>query len=111
MFIAMNRFRVDPARTQEFETLWLERETHLQELPGFIEFRMLRGPEEEDHVLYASHTLWRSREDFDAWTHSEAFRAAHANAGQNRREGLYLGPPKFEGFETLQTITRNDDSH
>ena len=35
----------------------------------------------------------------------EAFRAAHANAGQSRREGLYLGPPKFEGFEVIQTIS------
>ena len=33
----------------------------------------------------------------------EAFRAA--NAGQSRREGLYLGPPKFEGFEVIQTIS------
>ena len=58
MFIAMNRFRVNPERTEEFETLWLERETHLQGLPGFVEFHMLRGPAEEDHVLYASHTIW-----------------------------------------------------
>src|SRR6056297_2652708 len=104
LYIAMNRFQVNPERWEEFEHIWLERETHLQGLPGFVEFHMLRGPEKEDHVLYASHTIWRSREDFEAWTHSEAFRAAHANAGQSRREGLYLGPPTFEGFEVIQTI-------
>ena len=54
-------------------------------------------------MLYASHTTWRSRADFEAWTTSEAFRAAHRNAGQNRP--LYLGHPEFEGFEVLQTIT------
>lgn len=108
MFIAMNRFRVTPERTDEFEAIWLERESHLRGLPGFIEFHMLRGPHEDDHVLYASHTIWRTREDFEAWTHSEAFRAAHANAGQSRREGLYLGPPKFEGFEVIQTLGPND---
>ncbi|MFZ5559110.1 MAG: antibiotic biosynthesis monooxygenase, partial [Pseudomonadota bacterium] len=32
-------------------------------------------------------------------THSEAFRAAHAGAGQTK--GLYLGPPQFEGFEAV----------
>ncbi|MFO8155021.1 MAG: antibiotic biosynthesis monooxygenase family protein [Pseudomonadota bacterium] len=104
MFIAMNRFRVNPERVEEFERLWLERESHLQEVPGFVGFHMLRGPEAEDHVLYASHTLWRSRDDFENWTHSEAFRAAHAAAGQSRQEGLYLGPPAFEGFEVIQTI-------
>jgi heme-degrading monooxygenase HmoA len=62
----------------------------------------VRGPEREDHVLYASHTIWRSYGDFEAWTRSEAFRAAHANAGQNKP--LYLGHPEFEGFEVLQTI-------
>lgn len=110
MFIAMNRFRVNPERTEEFGTLWLERETHLQGLPGFVEFHMLRGPAEEDHVLYASHTLWLTRQHFEAWTHSEAFRAAHANAGQNRREALYLGSPKFEGFEVIQTIGSDDQA-
>ena len=39
---------------------------------------------------------------FEAWTRSEAFRAAHAKAGGNKP--LYLGHPQFEGFETLQTV-------
>jgi len=33
-------------------------------LPGFVEFHMLRDSEKEGHVLNASHTIWRSREDF-----------------------------------------------
>ena len=39
---------------------------------------------------------------FEAWTRSEAFRAAHHGAGQNKP--LYLGHPQFEGFEVRQTI-------
>ncbi len=41
---------------------------------------------------------------FEAWTKSEAFRAAHQRAGDNKP--LYLGPPQFEGFEVKQTVTR-----
>ncbi len=67
-----------------------------------MEFHLLRGPAADDHVLYSSHTIWRSREDFEAWTRSDAFRAAHARAGENRP--LYLGHPEFEGFEVIQTI-------
>ena len=48
-----------------------------RDVPGFVEFHLLRGPEREDHVLYSSHTIWRSRDDFEAWTRSEAFRLAH----------------------------------
>lgn len=102
MYVAMNRFRVLKGAEKDFETVWTSRDTHLGDVPGFIEFHLLRGPEEEDHVLYASHTLWRSHADFEAWTQSEAFRAAHRNAGQNKP--LYLGHPNFEGFEAIQTV-------
>ena len=102
MFIAMNRFKVVPNSSAEFERVWTSRETHLGEVPGFVEFHLLRGPEREDHVLYSSHTVWRSRDDFEAWTRSEAFRLAHHSAGQNKP--LYLGHPEFEGFEVIQTV-------
>jgi len=104
MFIAMNRFKVVPSLCADFERVWTSRETHLGEVPGFVEFHLLRGPERDDHVLYSSHTVWRSREDFEAWTRSEAFRLAHHSAGQNRP--LYLGHPEFEGFEVIQMVER-----
>ncbi len=102
MFIAMNRFKVVPGSQVDFERVWTTRDTHLREISGFIAFHLLRGPEREDHVLYSSHTLWRCQEDFEAWTRSEAFRAAHRDAGSNRP--LYLGHPEFEGFEVIQTV-------
>ena len=102
MFIAMNRFQVIPGEEAAFEEVWLSRDSHLADVPGFVEFHMLRGPAAEDHVLYSSHTVWRSREDFEAWTRSEAFRAAHRGAGGHKP--LYLGPPRFEGFDVIQTV-------
>ena len=104
MFIAMNRFKVIKGEEKAFEHVWLSRDTHLESVPGFIEFHLLRGPEREDHVLFASHTIWRSRADFEAWTKSEAFRLAHQSAGQNKP--LYLGHPEFEGFEVIQTVDK-----
>lgn len=103
MFIAMNRFRIVPGREDAFAQVWLSRDTHLQGVPGFVEFHLLRGPAGDDHTLFSSHTVWRSREDFEAWTRSEAFRLAHRNAGDNAP--LYLGHPQFEGFEVIQTVT------
>lgn len=103
MFIAMNRFKVKPGSEAEFERVWRERDSHLASVPGFISFDLLKGATREDHVLYASHSLWRSKADFEAWTQSEAFRAAHRNAGQNKVN--YLGPPEFEGFESILSQT------
>jgi heme-degrading monooxygenase HmoA len=102
MFIAMNRFKVVPHSSAEFERVWTGRDSYLRGVPGFIEFHLLRGPEREDHVLYSSHTVWRSRADFEAWTRSEAFRRAHHSAGDNKP--LYLSHPEFEGFEVIQTV-------
>lgn len=102
MFIAMNRFQIIPGEEEAFEEVWRSRDSHLKDVPGFIEFHLLRGPNEDDHTLFASHTVWRSREDFEAWTRSEAFRLAHRNAGGNKP--LYLGHPRFEGFEVVQTV-------
>ena len=97
MFIAMNRFRIALGREAEFEAIWRGRDSQLDAVPGFSEFRLLRGPQDEESTLYASHTVWESRADFEAWTRSEAFRKAHAGAGGS--EGIYLEHPKFEGFE------------
>jgi heme-degrading monooxygenase HmoA len=102
MFIAMNRFRVAKGSEAAFEHVWLSRDSHLDKVPGFVEFHLLKGPEAEDHTLYASHTVWQSRAAFEAWTQSEAFRAAHRSAGD--KKPLYLGHPQFEGFEVRQTV-------
>ena len=102
MFIAMNRFKVRPGQETEFETVWRERDSHLEEVPGFIAFHLLRGPEADDHTLYASHTVWASRGHFEDWTRSEAFRKAHSKAGGTR--DIYLGHPNFEGFEAIEGI-------
>ena len=102
MFIAMNRFKVLPGAEAAFEEVWTSRDTHLPGVPGFISFQLLKGPAKEDHVLYSSHSIWKDRAAFEAWTKSEAFRLAHRDAGNNKP--LYAGHPEFEGFEVIQTV-------
>ena len=85
MYIAMNRFRVVKDQAKAFEQLWATRESYLHEMKGFVEFHLLKGPEKEDHQLYSSHTLWETYEDFLAWTKSDAFRKAHARAGNEQQ--------------------------
>ncbi len=99
MFVAMNRFKVVSGSEEAFEEVWRGRDSRLGEMKGFRTFHLLRGPNGGDYTLYASHTIWDSREDFEAWTKSEQFRAAHRDAGQNKP--LYMGHPEFEGFESV----------
>ncbi len=99
MFIAMNRFKVTPGSESEFERVWRERDSHLLTVPGFVAFHLLKGPKRDGHTLYSSHTVWRTKADFEAWTRSQAFHAAHAKAGNNQT--LYSGHPEMEGFELV----------
>lgn len=102
MYIAMNRFTVKEENAEAFEQVWLGRDSQLKGLDGFVEFHMLKGPETEGQILYASHTVWESYDTFVAWTKSEAFRMAHKDAGKTMK--LHEGSPKFEGFSTIQHI-------
>ncbi|QYK41408.1 MAG: antibiotic biosynthesis monooxygenase [Paracoccaceae bacterium] len=104
MYLTMNRFRVKPGQEAAFEAVWTGRDSHLPQVPGFVAFHLMKGPERDGHRLYASHTMWESEAAFTAWTKSDAFRAAHRGAGDSR--DIYAGPPELELFESVQSIGR-----
>jgi heme-degrading monooxygenase HmoA len=93
VFIAMNHFQVAPGRGSEFEDIWKSRETHLQGVPGFVRFALLRGDDEGEYI---SHSTWESREAFLGWAQSEAFRKAH---GSGMPEGIVVGHPRARFYE------------
>ena len=94
MFIAMNRFQVQPGRGEDFERIWRERDSYLVGVPGFLQFALLRGADGE----YVSHSTWQSHAAFDAWTQSEAFRRGHA---QGSLTGILAGPPAVSVYESV----------
>lgn len=102
MYLAMNRFTVTTDNAEAFEALWLGRDSHLKEMEGFVEFHMLKGPQIDGKIIYASHTVWASEDAFRGWTKSDAFRAAHKGAKDSAK--LHEGAPTFEGFTAIQRI-------
>ncbi len=99
MFVAMNRFKIIKGREEDFENVWRNRDTFLANVKGFKKFNLIKGDSKEDYTLYASHSIWDSKEAFWNWTKSEEFRLAHKDAGKHK--DLYLGSPDFEGFEKV----------
>jgi heme-degrading monooxygenase HmoA len=97
IFIAMNQFDVDPSRGEEFEARWRERETYLQEVPGFLRFALLKSGDGSGR--YLSHSTWESRAAFEAWTRSEAFRQAHQQA--RMPNGVLRGHPQLATYEAV----------
>ena len=99
MFIAMNRFKIILGEEAAFEEIWKNRATHLNEVPGFKKFNLIKSESNEEYTLYASHSEWESKQDFINWTKSEAFRMAHKNASKHKT--VYFDHPQFEGFEVV----------
>lgn len=100
MFLAMNRFHIARGREDAFVEHWRQRNSYLDEVPGFQGFHLLRGESNDEFTLFASHSVWESEAAFAAWTRSEAFRKAHAAAGNSPRD-FYLGPPRLELFAAV----------
>ncbi len=99
MFLAMNRFKVALGKEDDFINIWKNRDSYLEGVPGFVSFNLLRGETNEDHTLFSSHATWESRQAFEDWTKSEAFRNAHKNAGSAK--DIYNGHPKLELFDAV----------
>jgi heme-degrading monooxygenase HmoA len=95
MFIAMNHFSVAPGKEDDFETVWRERETYLQGVPGFVQFALLRGDSTGEYI---SHSTWQDRQSFAAWTESEAFTRGHR---QGSLMGILQGPPQIGLYEAV----------
>ena len=99
MYIAMNRFKIVSGKENIFEKIWKNRDSHLDNVEGFLTFNLIKGEVNNDYTLYASHSTWSSEEDFVNWTRSQSFREAHKNAGKNSE--IYIGHPEFEGFTVI----------
>ena len=48
----MNRFKIVKGKEKEFEDVWKNRDTHLQGVNGFKEFHLVKGNENEEHIIY-----------------------------------------------------------
>jgi hypothetical protein len=57
MFFAMNRFRVAKGSEVAFEQVWLSRDTHLDKVPGFVEFHLLKATSARGGALFELYLL------------------------------------------------------
>ena len=101
MYLAMNRFRVKLDREEQWEEIWKQRESYLADVPGFVQFMLLRGAEAGDYISFSQ---WESPEAFHAWTRSDAFRLAHAQGAIGE---VLDGPPALALYEPVITETAN----
>jgi heme-degrading monooxygenase HmoA len=77
-WVGVNRIRTEsPAEADQLVEMFRNRSGRVDRQPGFLQFELWRE-ESGNEVMVL--TRWERKEDFLAWTESEAFRHAHANA-------------------------------
>ncbi|MCY4615111.1 MAG: antibiotic biosynthesis monooxygenase [Chloroflexi bacterium] len=103
MFVAMNRFQISEGQEEEFERSWRERDSYLDEVPGFQKFALLKGDQAGEYI---SHSTWESRDAFEAWTQSDVFRKAH---GQPLARGVMQDAPHVSLYEAILTTPEEAD--
>lgn len=98
MIVTANRIPVNPEYAEAFEARFVDRAGLVDTMPGFISNHVLR-PATPD-TPYIVLTYWESKEHFDAWVNSDAFRQGHARSGSLPREA-FAGRNQLEMFEVV----------
>ncbi|MCO5243425.1 MAG: antibiotic biosynthesis monooxygenase [Anaerolineae bacterium] len=103
MIVTANRIPVNPEYAEAFEARFANRAGLVDTMPGFISNHVLR-PATPD-TPYVVLTYWESKEHFDAWVSSDAFKQGHARSGSLPPEA-YSGRNQFEMFEVVASSER-----
>lgn len=95
MIVVQNRFEIADGYEEQFLERFANREGAIEAFDGFRRFRLLE-PATAETATFVSMTEWDSLADFEAWTESDAFEAAHD--GQPPTE-MFLSHPTLEVHE------------
>ena len=71
-----------------FEDKFLQRDKHLQDVPGFKALRFLRPKTYGRHYIIV--TLWESRQAFYDWQNSREYAETHKNVVQQKVSTIRL---------------------
>lgn len=98
MFVVMNRFFVDPAYAEQFETRVKNRPQRVDDRPGFVNIQILKPAQPEAPFIVT--TWWESQAHFEAWVNNQEFTEKHAGRRTLPPEA-FTQPNQVETFNLL----------
>ncbi|WP_344945515.1 antibiotic biosynthesis monooxygenase [Actinomadura miaoliensis] len=109
--VKINVLTVSEEMRAELEKRFAGRAGLVESADGFEHFELLRPVEGTDR--YMVYTRWRSEEDFERWTQSQAFQRGHAEAARDAERaggqghghghgGPAAGAAELWSFEVVQ---------
>lgn len=104
--VKINVLTVPPEMREELERRFAGRAGMVESSDGFEWFELLRPVDGTDRYLV--YTRWRSEEDYQRWTQSEAFQAGHAQtaeqgAGHGHGHGPAAVAAELWSFEVVES--------
>lgn len=97
-FVAVNVLTVPEDSRDTLEERFANSRQAVDTSPGFVSFELLRPVSGTDQYLVVTH--WASRDDFEAWTQSQAFGQGH-RGGQGEQRPAATGSEVWS-FEVAQ---------
>jgi heme-degrading monooxygenase HmoA len=106
--VKINVLTVPEPMREELERRFAGRAGLVENADGFERFELLRpaGGENDRYFVY---TRWRSEEDFQRWSESQAFQKGHAQAAaEHARQGHAASGSELWSFEVIEQTTPKD---
>ena len=98
MITVANRIFVNPDYAEQFEERFRHRAKLVDDQPGFQANMVLRPTADGEPYIVLS--FWNSREEFEAWTKSDAFTKGHSQSGTLPKD-VFTGPSVLEVHEVF----------
>jgi heme oxygenase (staphylobilin-producing) len=95
MIVAINTIKIKSGHAAEIAERF-KNPKGVQHAPGFVRMELLTESLEEHDELKVC-TTWESREAFDGWVNSDAFKQAHAHSRPRPESGASEHPPSHDG--------------
>jgi heme-degrading monooxygenase HmoA len=92
MLVVWNRIQVNEGFEERFERR--QEQAERERIPGRLFFAVLKS---DDARVYVNMSVWESRNAFQDWRGSDAFKRAH----QGGMEGAVAGPPQLNIAEVI----------
>lgn len=87
MYVVMNRLTVPPENADNLERGFAHSAARMRAVPGCGDFHLLKEAGTEGGIVYMVLTQWEDEAAFQTWAASDAFRRAHAHAGETGAMG------------------------
>lgn len=100
-YVVINAITVPDENREELERRFANRAGQVSSADGFESFELLRPANEEAGDKYFVYTRWASKDAFEAWMGSQAFKQGHAQSSAEAKEGA---PPPQRPAGTASSV-------